>query len=45
MRQRTQDLPLRYRWSGRTELLTTLAQLVAVFGLMGLFAAVVMWFG
>ena len=45
MRQRTQDLPLRYRWIGLTELLTTLTQLVAVFGLMGLFTAVVMWFG
>ena len=45
MHQRTQDLPLRSHWADLAELATTLAQLGALFALMGLFAALVIGFG
>lgn len=45
MHQRVQNLPLRSHWADLVELAITLAQLGAVFALMGLFAALVIGFG
>jgi hypothetical protein len=45
MHQRVQDLPLRSAWSSLAELTVALAQVAAMFCLMGMFAAVVILFG